>query len=111
MVEQPILNKIFRSLADPTRRDILSRVYRQEHSISELAEKYKMSFAAIAKHVNVLERAKLVHKRKDGKQQIISIESSSFELANQYLQNYADLWNESFDRLEVMLEMENNERQ
>lgn len=103
MVEQAILDNVFKSLADQTRRDILARLYDQQQTISELAAKYRISFAATAKHISVLERAKLVTKRKQGKQQIVAIAGESLELANQYLQDYERLWNESFDRLEKEL--------
>ena len=69
MVEQSIyLDNIFQALADNTRRDILKRVSKKPLSISELAEPYAMSFAAIAKHVAKLEAAKLVIKKREGKQ-------------------------------------------
>ncbi len=103
MVEQVVLNSIFKSLADPTRRDILARVAERQQSISELADKYKISFAATAKHINVLENAKLITKQKNGKEQIITIDGDSFEIANEYLQEYSVLWVDRFDRMEVML--------
>jgi len=110
MVEQEShqkhLNSIFKSLSDPTRRDILARVHERQHTISELAVKYSMSFAATAKHVRVLQDAKLVTKSKQGKEQIITINGKSFEQANEYLQNYAMLWSDRFDRLEMLLKKE-----
>jgi len=109
MVEQAALNDIFKSLADPTRRDILSRVYQQQQTISQLAVKYKMSFAAVAKHITVLENAQLVSKQKKGKEQIITINGDSFEAADEYLQNYATLWSDRFDRLEEMLKQEESQ--
>ena len=106
MVELIALNNIFKSLADPTRRDILSRLLEKQHSISELVDKYNMSFAAVAKHINVLEAAKLVKKSRSGKEQIITINGRSIEYADKYLQNYAMLWNDRFDRLENVLNKE-----
>ena len=106
MVEQLALNNIFKSLSDPTRRDILARLQERQHSISELVEKYSMSFAAVAKHINVLETAKLVKKSKRGKEQIITINGQSIEYADKYLQNYAMLWSDRFDRLEKELNKE-----
>lgn len=103
MVEQAILNDVFKSLSDPTRRDILSRVLERAYTISELAEKYKMSFSAIAKHIKVLEKAKLVKKSKHGKAQVITINGESIEKADAYLQRYAILWSDRFDRLEKLI--------
>ncbi len=106
MVEQVALDTIFKSLADPTRRDILARVYERQQTISELATKYKITFAATAKHINILEKAKLVSKRKDGKQQIVAINSHGLRAADHYLSNYEGLWNDSFDRMETILQKE-----
>ena len=106
MVEQAALNTIFKSLADPTRRDILSRVLEKQQTISDLAAKYSMSFAAVAKHISVLEKAGLIHKKPHGKEQIITINGGSFELADKYLQNYAKLWSGRFDRLDKLITKE-----
>lgn len=105
MVERIInLDTIFQALADQTRRDILKRVSKAELSISKLAEPYKMSFAAIAKHVSVLEAAKLVTKRREGKQQIISIVPKTMIVASTHLEKYEKMWNARFDALEKLLE-------
>lgn len=104
MVEQSInLDTVFQALADQTRRDILKRVIKTELSISNLAEPYKMSFAAIAKHVSVLESAKLVSKRREGKQQIISASPKTIAVATNYLEQYEKMWTTRFDSLEQVL--------
>ncbi len=97
------LDAIFQSLADPTRRDILARVAKKEMSISDIAKPYKMSFAAIAKHLTVLANAKLIIKKKKGKEQIIQLSPSAFKDATAYLQSYEKLWNDRFDSLEKYL--------
>ena len=104
MVEQSInLDTLFQALADQTRRDILRRVSKAELSISNLAEPYKISFAAIAKHVAVLEAAKLVTKRREGKRQIISVVPKTVEAAASHLDLYEKIWSERFNALEVLL--------
>lgn len=103
MVEQEQLNEIFKSLSDPTRRDILSRLYDRQLTISELASNYDMTFAAVAKHITVLERANLIEKTKHGKEQIIKINGRSIEHAESYLKKYALLWSERYDRLEKLV--------
>ncbi len=104
MVEQSInLDALFQALADQTRRDILQRVAKTELSISKLAESYKMSFAAIAKHVSVLETAKLVSKRREGKQQIVSIVPKTMAVATTHLEQYEKMWSARFDALEKLL--------
>ena len=63
---------LFHALADRTRRDIMRRVLAGEHSVSVLAPKYDMSFAAVQKHVAVLEKAGLLTKRRSGREQLAS---------------------------------------
>ena len=89
MVEQSLqLNDIFGSLSDPTRRDILQRVARGGMSIGAIAEHYYISFAAIAKHLKVLENAGLVRKTRHGKEQIVTIEPQALMQANKYLEEF-----------------------
>ena len=105
MVEQSInLDTLFQALADQTRRDILKRVSKTEMSISALAEPYKMSFAAIAKHVLVLETAKLITKKRKGKQQIVAIVPKTMAVASTHLEEYEKMWDARFDALEALLE-------
>ena len=66
------LNQLFRALADGTRRDILARSLTETPSVSDLAARYEMSFAAVQKHVAVLERAGLIQKRANGREQLVS---------------------------------------
>ncbi len=104
MVEQTLyLNNIFASLADPTRRDILRRVIEKEFNISELSEFYDMSFAAVAKHLKVLEKARLIIKKPVGKNQMIEASPVAIKEATIYLKQYEKLWNERFDKLEQIL--------
>lgn len=104
MVEYTLqLDSIFASLADPTRRDILSRVSRQTLSISEIALPYNLTFAAISKHLQVLERAKLVIKTRKGKEQLVSIAPDTLKQADDYLKFYSQLWEKRLDSLEEYL--------
>ncbi len=105
MVESTIaLDQIFAALADATRRDILKRVSIAEHTISELAASYAMSFAAIAKHISVLEKAGLIIKRRSGKEKVIQIQPKAIEVAFSYLSEYEKVWSDRFDVLEKLLE-------
>ncbi len=104
MVEQSIhLDTIFQALADATRRDILKRVSKKSLSISELAESYAMSFAAIAKHVARLEAAMLVIKERKGKEQIVTVSPKALTVATRYLEQYKKIWDTRFDSLENLL--------
>jgi DNA-binding transcriptional ArsR family regulator len=97
------LDAIFQSLADPTRRDILRRVSKKEMSISDIAKPYKISFAAIAKHLSVLANARLIIKKRQGKEQIIQLSPAAFKDASKYLASYEKLWNDRLDSLERYL--------
>ncbi|HSG70435.1 MAG TPA: metalloregulator ArsR/SmtB family transcription factor [Planctomycetaceae bacterium] len=104
MVERILLyDTIFQSLADPTRRDILKRVSAGPLSIKEIAEPYKMSFAAVAKHVAVLGRARLVTKKRVGKEQLVSASAKTIKTAAEYFRQYEDMWNTRFDALGKLL--------
>ena len=70
--DEDAADAMFQALADRTRRDILRRVLAGEHSVSQLAANYDMSFAAVQKHVAVLERAGLITKRRSGREQLAS---------------------------------------
>jgi DNA-binding transcriptional ArsR family regulator len=105
------LNMVFQSLADPTRRDILKRVAKKEMSIGEIASPYHMSFAAISKHLKVLESAELITKRRDGKQQFVQASPLALKEAMYYLEQYKHMWEERFDRLDALLEQEKALRQ
>jgi DNA-binding transcriptional ArsR family regulator len=105
MVESTVaLDRIFAALADATRRDILKRVSISEHTISELAAPYAMSFAAIAKHISVLEKAGLIIKHRSGKEKVIQIQPKAIVVAAAYLSEYEKVWSDRFDALEKLLE-------
>ena len=97
-------DRVFHALADATRRDILLRVMRAESSVSTLASFYPMSFAAVQKHVAVLERAQLVTKRKQGREQMVRGENTSIEHAMQQLERFEIEWRERLDRFEDVLQ-------
>jgi DNA-binding transcriptional ArsR family regulator len=104
MVEYTIsLDSIFSSLADPTRRDILRRLITHELTISELAKPYDLSFAAVSKHIKVLERAQLIIKQRRGKEQMVSVSPAALKDAADYLENYRLLWDERFQSLDKLL--------
>lgn len=100
------LDSVFGSLADPTRRDILRRVADQELSIGEIAAPYKLTFAAISKHLKILEQAQLIHKRRHGKQQLVQTAPEALKDATTYMQQYQKLWEARLDRLDDFLKAE-----
>jgi DNA-binding transcriptional ArsR family regulator len=101
---QERLNSIFGSLADTTRRDILRRVARQELSVGEIASSYDISLAAVSKHLFVLEKARLITKRRQGKLQLVGLSPATLTDASKHLERYRDIWESRLDRLEKYLE-------
>lgn len=86
------VDRIFQALADATRRDILTRAIRHEQSVSTLARHYDMSFAAVRKHVAVLERADLVRKERRGREQIVHGNAATLRKATALLDAYEQIW-------------------
>src|SRR5688572_6144735 len=97
------LDRLFRALADATRRNILARVMDADASVSELAARYRMSFAAVQKHVAVLERAQLVTKRKDGRAQRVAGNPAAVRRANRLLEQFEQIWQARIDGLDEVL--------
>jgi DNA-binding transcriptional ArsR family regulator len=107
MVEYTLsLDSIFGSLADPTRRDILRRLSDQELSVSEIAEPYSLSFAAVSKHLKILEKAQLIIKRRVGKQQLAHLSPVALKDATEYLQFYQRFMDERYNDLETYINKE-----
>ncbi len=98
------LDNIFLSLADSTRRDMLRllKIY-EKMSIGDIALHYKMTFAGVSKHIKVLEQSSLIHKKRKGRQQIVSLNSTAFKIADTYVKQYEQLWQDRFDRLDEIL--------
>ena len=86
------VDRIFQALADATRRDIVSRTLTRELSVSTLAERYAMSFAAVQKHVAVLERAALVSKVRRGREQLVHGNADTLRRAARLLDAYEEIW-------------------
>ncbi len=85
-------DQLFHALADATRRDILKRAMRGEHSVSALAGSYDMSFAAVQKHVGVLERAELVTKQRRGREQLVRSNIDTIRAAARLLEQIETVW-------------------
>jgi DNA-binding transcriptional ArsR family regulator len=97
------VDRIFHALADATRRDILKRTVLGDTSVSRLADAYAMSFAAVQKHVAVLEGAGLVTKESRGRERLVRADPATIARAQRLLDAYADLWRSRIDRLDALL--------
>lgn len=100
----PELDRLFRALADSTRRDIMSRVLTGEQSISALAARYDMSFAAVQKHVAVLEAAGLVTKHPRGRERFVRGDADRIARARDLLTRLEELWKDRFSQLDAVLQ-------
>src|SRR4051812_49926868 len=94
---------LFHALADPTRRDILAVVLGDAHSVSDLARRYPISFAAVHKHVGALERAGLVTKTRHGREQHVRGNAATLRKAHRLIDDLEVLWRGRIDRIEQVL--------
>lgn len=98
------VDRLFQALADRTRRDIVRRTMREDSSVSTLARRYDMSFAAVQKHVAVLERADLVVKRRRGREQLVRCNVDAVRRAQHLLDRLESIWRDRLDRFEQLLD-------
>ncbi|WAH95655.1 ArsR/SmtB family transcription factor [Arthrobacter sp. MMS18-M83] len=103
LLHETELDRLFQALADATRRDIVRRATVGEYSVSGLAALYAMSFAAVQKHVAVLERASLVTKEKRGREQIVRGNHDGLQKARQLLDEYEAIWRQRVERIADIL--------
>ena len=93
----------FAALADATRRDIVLRALSGREGVAELAEHYPMSFAAVQKHVAVLERAGLVSKHRIGRRKVVRANLEGLRVARRLLDRYEELWRERVERMDRLI--------
>ena len=98
------LDATFAALADPTRRAILSRLASGQASVTELAEPFAMSQAAISKHLKVLERAGLISRRRDAQRRPRRLEAKPLAEATAWLEKYRRFWEGNYERLDALLD-------
>jgi DNA-binding transcriptional ArsR family regulator len=102
-LDEEVVDHLLHALADATRRDIVRRSVQGELSISRLAKTYPMSFAAVQKHVAVLERAGLVTKERRGREQLVRTDPDAVRRARQALDQLEATWRERVDRMSDLL--------
>lgn len=98
------LDATFAALADPTRRAILARLKAGEATVMELAAPFSMSQPAISKHLKVLERAGLISRGRDAQRRPCRLEAMRLKEATDWLEDYRDYWEESFQQLDTLLD-------
>ena len=97
------IDLLFHALADTTRRDIVERAITGQHSVSDLASGYAMSFAAVQKHVAVLERAGLVTKQQQGRERLVRTDIAAINRASQLLDRFEELWRSRVNTMSELL--------
>ena len=105
------IDRVFHALATGTRRDILRRTIGEEQSVSTLAGDYDMSFAAVQKHVAVLEAAGLVIKRAEGRERLVRANPEMIARARVLLARYEELWRSRISRLDDLLSSDASRRE
>ena len=110
MASEALLSATFSALADPTRREILTRLRRGELTVGELAEPMEISWPAVSKHLKVLESAGLLERRRDGRRHLVSLNAAPMKEAGEWMEFYRQFWEGSLDRLADYLENENENR-
>jgi DNA-binding transcriptional ArsR family regulator len=98
-IAPPDFDRMFGALADHTRRDIVRRAIDGGEGVAELARHYPMSFAAVQKHVAILERAGLVTKQRIGRRKVVRANLEGLRVARRLLDQYEDLWRGRIDRM------------
>jgi DNA-binding transcriptional ArsR family regulator len=96
-------DRIFGALGDATRRDIVRRAIDGEEGVAELAAHYPMSFAAVQKHVAILERAGLVSKNRSGRRKVVRTNLEGLRVARRLLDRYEELWRERVERMTELI--------
>lgn len=105
------LSQVFAALADPTRRDIITRLTNGDALVGELAAPYDVSVQAVSKHVKVLEVAGLVSRREHERRSPVHLEAEAFSLMTQWITCYQQQVEEKYQRLDVVLAQMRNEEE
>jgi DNA-binding transcriptional ArsR family regulator len=108
-VAPPAFDRLFGALADATRRDIVRRAIDAQEGIVELAGHYPMSFAAVQKHVAILERAGLVTKERIGRRKVVRANLEGLRVARGLLDRYEELWRGRIGRMTELVAAETKE--
>lgn len=104
VAQSPVLDEVFHALAHPARRAMLARLSEGgERNLSDLAEPLDMSFPAASKHVRVLERARLVSRRVEGRSHFCRIEGAPMAVAVGWMEAFRRVWESNFQRLDALL--------
>jgi DNA-binding transcriptional ArsR family regulator len=108
-IDPPDFDRLFGALADATRRDIVRRAIDGGEGVAELAGHYPMSFAAVQKHIAILERAGLVTKKRIGRRKVVRTNVEGLRVARRLLDRYEELWGERIARMTELITADTEE--
>lgn len=97
------LSRTFAALADPTRRAMMARLSQGEATVGQLAEPFEMSFAAVSKHLRVLETAGLVTRGRDAQYRPAQLDARPLAAASEWIGDYARFWGDSLDAMGALI--------
>ena len=97
------LDTVFAALADPTRRAIIERLSRGDARVTEVAEPFHMSLAAVSKHIRVLEASGVVERRRKGRDHILSVNTRSLDEVDRWIMRTRRYWEQRLDAMERLL--------
>lgn len=100
-------DKVFSALSDGNRRRIIELLHQKDSTLLELNESFPFSFQALSKHIKILENAKLLTKKKEGKYRVLSLNRNALQLPLEWVSYYSNFWNESFDKLNELIDKNN----
>jgi len=99
--------KVFSALSDGNRRRIIELLHQKDSTLLELNELFSISFQALSKHIKILESAQLLTKKKEGKYRVLSLNRNALQLPLEWISYYSNFWNESFDKLNELIDKNN----
>ena len=99
-------DSVFSALSDGNRRRIIELLHQKDSTLLELSESFSISFQALSKHIKILENAHVVHKTKQGKYRVLSLNKSALKEPLEWISHHSDFWNASFDKLNVLIDRE-----
>lgn len=108
--QQRALDRTFAALADPTRRAILQRLAAGEARVTDLARPFDMSLNAVSKHIRVLERARLLRRRRAGREHFLVLDPAPMNQAAAWIETQRSLWNARLDALDAVLKADDAAR-
>jgi DNA-binding transcriptional ArsR family regulator len=103
-IENTNADRVFTALADKSRRKIIELLSVKESTLLELSGQFPISFQALSKHINILEKAQVVIKKKQGKYRILSLNHVALITSLRWISFYSNFWNDSFEKLDNLIQ-------